>query len=192
MSYVISPVTEDFDTVRHVLPAVSTDLVHWQGSRPSAAFDRARRLLMGQPQENSHALLLISDGDFAEPGLEEYAALLERSGVRLYVLGVGTPAGGKVPALDGGWLHGADGEVVISRLEEARLKALAEAGGGIYWKADYRDTDVLALLRRLADVHQPQTGAMTQRIWNERFPLPVGLMLVLLLLRFRSTRSDIG
>ncbi|MCP4041461.1 MAG: VWA domain-containing protein, partial [Gammaproteobacteria bacterium] len=76
VSHVVAPITEDGDTLRHLLPSISTDLAQWKGSRLSSALERARRLISGQPKDSSHALLLISDGDFSEPGLEKQMRFL--------------------------------------------------------------------------------------------------------------------
>lgn len=188
VSHVVSPITEDDETLRHLLPSISTDLVRWQGSRLSQALERAQRLLSGQPKDSSHALLLISDGDFAETGLVRQVALLREQGVPLHVLGIGTAQGGRVPAADGGWVRGRNRQPVISRLDERGLRSLADAGGGLYRQADFRDDDTVAFLEQVAAEGRPhaeQEG--TQRIWNERYHLLVLVMMYLLLRWYRRS-----
>jgi Ca-activated chloride channel family protein len=74
----------------------------------------------------------------------------------------------------------------VSRLEEDQLKALAAAGGGIYRRADYREDDTAALLKAAAVARLPaEAGDERTRVWNERFYLPVLLVMLLLLPRFR-------
>ena len=188
-SYVVAPVTDDDGTLRYLLPFVSTDLVRWQGSRLSSALERARRLLLTQPGSGK-AVLLLSDGGFSEEKLEQDVTLLRRAGIRLHVLGIGTQAGGPVPAGGGGWILGEDGNPVASRLEEEQLKSLAAAGDGLYRRADYLDTDTLDLIEELMkETHGDQATGGTLRVWNERFHLPVLAMAVLLLLWFRGTRN---
>ncbi len=188
VAHVVAPITEDDETLRHVLPSISTDLVRWQASRLSQALERARRLLSGQPKDSVHALLLISDGDFAERGLERHVEVLRREGIPVHVLGIGTPAGGPVPALEGGWVRSKRGQPVVSRLEEGRLQALAEAGGGVYRRADFRDDDTLSLLDRVVAEGRPREESEgSLRIWNERYWLPVLFMMLLMLRWYRRS-----
>ena len=46
----------------------------------------------------SHAVLLISDGDFVEPGIVEKIKALAAKGIDFHVLGVGSVEGDWVPA----------------------------------------------------------------------------------------------
>ncbi len=189
VSHLVSPITEDDETLRHLLPSITTDLVNWKGSRLSSALERARRLISGQPKDSTHALLLISDGDFSEPGLEKQVRRLRETDARLHVLGVGTPEGAPVPLEGGGVLRGRDGREVMSRLDEAGLRALAEAGGGVYRLADYRDEDTRVLLDRVVTDGRPEARREgTLQIWNERYHLLVLIMMILLLGWFRRTR----
>ncbi|MBK1730623.1 VWA domain-containing protein [Thiococcus pfennigii] len=183
---VISPVSEDPAAIRNALPALTTDLPELAGSRLLPALARAETLLEGLPPEGTRAILLISDGDFAEPGLLEQIAALAAQGIRLHTLGVGTTAGGQVPAPRGDWVLDRDGQPVRSRLDAAQLRALAKAGGGLYAEATYRDDDTLAILAAAAA--SPVSASLTDeraRIWNERFYLPVLIVMALLLKHFR-------
>ena len=185
--HVISPITEDTHTILNALPALSTELASLQGSRLAAALDRAETLLAGLPADSAHSILLISDGDFDEPGLPERIAKLAQSGIRLHALGIGTPDGGRVPGLRGNWVLDRNGAPVVSALNEPLLEQLAEAGQGIYRRADFRDSDTTAILKA-AEVKRlpPQAGDERTRLWNERYWIPVFLAAVLLLPQFRG------
>ena len=185
--HVLSPITEDTYTVLNSLPALSTDLVRLQGSRLHMALDRAETLLDSLPEDSARAILLISDGDFDEEGLEERVAGLAAEGIKLHVLGIGTAEGARVPAPRGGWLTDRTGQPVTSTLDEARLERLAKVGGGIYERARYRDDDTEELLEAASVASLPaEAGDERTRIWNERFYLPVLLLAAVLLPQFRG------
>lgn len=192
--HVISPVSEDSQAILLALPALSTDLARLQGSRLHAAFDRAEILLDALPEDSARSLLLISDGDFDEPDLTDRARALAERGIRLLVLGIGSPSGGDVPGLPGRPLFDPSGQPVRSILDQDQLRALAEAGGGLYQLADYRDDDTQAILDAAAVSRLPaQAGDERTRIWNERFYLPVLLLAALLLPRFKGRpRANTG
>lgn len=165
VAHVVTPVTEDTQSLLRQLPALSSSLVQLQGSRLSDAIEQAGMLLADHGGDVAHNVLLISDGDFDEPGLEEKVQSLHAAGIRFHALGVGTSEGGPVPGLIAPY-----GEPVLSALDEARLRRLAESGGGLFRIADYRDHDTRAILdAALAHARAAQNAELQTRVWNEYF-----------------------
>lgn len=190
VAHVITPITEDGQTIRSVLPSISSDLVRLQGSRLRQALERADTLLAGQPKDSQHSMLLISDGDFVEPDLDQAIQSLSAKGVRLLVLGVGTTGGGPVPGHSGRFLMDGRRQPVESKLDEARLKQLAALGNGTYIRADFRDDDTTRLLQLAAEGGQTKAaGDERARVWNERFYwllLPAMLAMLPAFRRYRT------
>ncbi len=185
-AHVISPITEDTQSLRIALPSLSSELVKLQGSRVSFALERAGQLLEGQDEDSSRAILMITDGDFDEPNLETQVRELAQRGIRLIILGVGTEEGGPVPADDGSWLLDRQRNQVQSRLDSDLLEDLAEAGNGRYLEADYRDSDTDRILELAVQRSGAQQASDEQtRVWNERFYLLLIPLMLLLLPRFR-------
>ena len=186
LAHIIAPLTEDGNSLRILLPALSTDLVELKGSRLTEALARAQQMLAGQPADSSRHLLLITDGDFGDGDLEEYVKRLTREGVHLHVLGIGTVEGGPVPGEGSNVLLQRDGSPVISRLDEENLKKLAVVGKGVYQRADYRDDDTDTLLEAIGQVsHAEVVANQKTRIWNERYFWLVGLAMLLVLPLYR-------
>lgn len=183
---VVTPLTEDTETLRRALPALDPNLVELQGSRLALALERAAMLLDGLPEDSAKSLLLVSDGDFDEPGLVDQARELAKKGIRLHTLGVGTADGGPVPARTGGVITDMNRRPVVSRLNGLMLKSLAEAGNGRYWEADYRTDDSEAILAAAALLKPAKDESNERtRVWNERFVWLLPPMLILLLPAFR-------
>lgn len=186
LAHIIAPLTEDDNSLLALLPALSTDLVEFKGSRLTEALQRAEQMLAGQPANSSKHLLLITDGDFADENLEETVKGLADEGVHLHILGLGTGKGGLVPQADRIPLRQPDGTPVMSRLDEAGLKKLAEAGNGSYQRADYRGDDTEALLDSIGKTSNAEVVANQKtRIWNERYFWLVGLAMLALLPMYR-------
>ncbi|MCG7906974.1 MAG: VWA domain-containing protein [Candidatus Thiodiazotropha taylori] len=186
--HVISPITEDSQSILAALPAVTSELANLQGSRLVAAMERAEQLFSSDTLQNSRTVLLISDGDFVEPGLIEQVEAMRNQGITLHTLGIGTAGGGPVPARIGqsDLMRDNKGKVIESKLNQPLLQRLAEAGGGQYLEADFRDQDS----RRILDLSAIDAGTPTQtqektRIWNERFYWLLVPLLLLLLPYFR-------
>jgi Ca-activated chloride channel family protein len=186
LAHIIAPLTEDGNSLRVLLPALSSDLVELKGSRLTEALARAQQMLAGQPADSSRHLLLITDGDFGDGNLEEYVKRMTREGVHLHVLGMGSVEGGPVPDAGNSFLLQQDGSPVISTLDEESLKKLAKVGKGVYQRADYRDVDTDALLDSIGRVsHAEMVANQKTRIWNERYFLLVGLAMLLVLPLYR-------
>lgn len=191
LAHIVSPLTEDGNTLRLQLPALSTDLVQLKGSRLADALNRARQMLAGQPADSSRHLLLVSDGDFGDSSWEDSVKQLTREGTHVHVLGVGTLAGGLVPDAKGKPLTLPNGRQVVSRLDEAGLQRVAELGNGIYRQAGYRDDDTRAILDRIAeDATAEQVANQRTRIWHERFYWLVALLMLPLLPGFRRSARE--
>ena len=179
VAHVVTPVTEDRESLLRQLPALSTGLVQLQGSRLADAIDQARRLLAGQGETVAHNILLISDGDFADPELEEKVRALRQEDIRFHVLAVGTSLGGAVPGL-----MTTSGGPVLSVLDEDGLRRLADVGGGVFRVADYRDRDTQAIIDAiLSHARARQNARLQTLVWNEYFYwLLIPAMLTLLYL----------
>jgi len=188
VAHVVSPITEDGQTILNALPALTTELGNLQGSRLNVALDRAEQLLSGQPGEGGRSILLISDGDFDEPDLPQRIRQLAAKGIQFNALGIGSTGGGPVPAHigEGDLMRDRNGQVISSRLNEALLRRLTQLGHGLYVKADFRDQDSQQILKRAARRAAPPKSLNEKtRVWNERFYWMLLPILLLLLPAFR-------
>ncbi|MEW8232292.1 MAG: VWA domain-containing protein [Candidatus Thiodiazotropha endolucinida] len=189
--HVVAPITEDTQSILNALPAVSSDLANLQGSRLIAALERTQQLLGSEGTKSSSSILLISDGDFDEPGLLERIEDLAEQGIVLHTMGIGTTGGGPVPARVGQseLMRERSGKIIESRLNEPLLQQLAQAGGGYYQHADFRDQDSRNILKlAIGDVGRPTPTEEKTRVWNERFYWLIFPLLLFLLSRFRVRR----
>jgi Ca-activated chloride channel family protein len=187
LPHVVSPISEDGESIRRQLPSLSTEIVRLKGSRPEMALDRAAELLASQSDDSAQSILLVTDGDF-DSRLESTVAELANKGIQLYVLGVGKEIGGPVVMDDGSWLTDQNGDNIVSRLDTTVLSRLATTGGGIYREASYRDddtTDILEHAARKATV--TEDTSQTTRIWNEKYYWLILIGMLGLLPLFRRT-----
>ena len=188
IAQVVAPLTEDMNGIRRILPALDTRLVQLPGSRLGYALERASEMIAAQPEDSVNSILIITDGDFDEPGLVQQLQTYPERGIRVHVLGVGTPEGDSVPGPNKLWIQDRTGKPVISALNEALLETLAATGGGIYQRADFRQQDTDRILEEVKAQALPnsESGAQT-RVWNEHYHWLAGLALLLLLPLFRRT-----
>jgi Ca-activated chloride channel family protein len=90
--HMIAPLTDDKETIRSYLPSISTDLVHVQGSRLTETLAMAANMLDAEPGSHK-AILLISDGGFEDASSLSIVNELNSKGIKIHVVGMGTPEG---------------------------------------------------------------------------------------------------
>ena len=136
-------------------------------------------------QPRATAAVLVSDGEDFGENLEPVLRELGRTGARVYTVGVGTAAGGPVPAPGGRvGLRDAQGRLVVSRLREGPLLQVAAQTGGQYVALNNRENGLSTLLNNLRNLPSISSAATSRLVTvaNNRYRYPLGIALVLLLI----------
>jgi Ca-activated chloride channel family protein len=177
-----APLTTDYDTVIATINELNTNTVA-RGGTDIAAAVRASELILGRNGEGYKALVLITDGEEVdEVGLTE-AERASKNGIRIFAVGVGTSDGATIPLPNGQLLRDSSGRVVKTKLDEPRLREIAEATGGFYLRLG---PDTVSWLVRdgINRLSEENLGKRTFRTPIERYQLPLGLGLLLLTISF--------
>src|SRR5690606_18068387 len=134
-AFVQLPITTDRSAARLFLASVNTDAVSTQGTAIGAAIELAHRSFdLDTP--GSRAIIVISDGENHEDDAEGAARAAAKDGIVVHTIGMGTPQGAPLPIERNGRRIGfrkdAEGNTVVSRLNEPMLTEIAAAGNGTY------------------------------------------------------------
>jgi Ca-activated chloride channel family protein len=173
--FVVTPLTSEVDNIVRQLPGLTTDLMPAQGSRADRAVAKAQALLR-QAGAVRGDVLLITDGIDNDPPAALSAAVgkLTAAGYRLSVLGVGTTDGAPIPLADGGFFKDDTGAIVLPKLDQAPLAALAAEGHGIYRRMSAGDEDSGALTAffnsGLPSRQSQQAAGMKSDQWRDAGP----------------------
>ena len=107
------------------------------------------------PSSNARAFVLLSDGQAWSGEVGKSLALARERRIPVYVIGVGTTAGGIIPEPQ----RASNDAPVASRLDRDSLAVIATAGGGRYFELGReRDTDIANTIIAEARRRAPQTG----------------------------------
>jgi Ca-activated chloride channel family protein len=170
-AFTVTPMTDDTATIVSQLPVLSTGLMPAQGSRIDLALAEAGKLLK-QSGFTRGDILVITDDVKGSKGVDAVGTLRDQ-GYRVSIMGVGTPAGAPIPLQKGGFVKDASDSIVISKLNEAPMEALAEIGGGTYTRLRLDEQDIQAL-QALYAIDRLQNRIMETRlkadIWREQGP----------------------
>ena len=185
--FVVSPLTDDADTIGSMVPTLSTNLMPIQGSRPQLALEMAGQLLT-QSGMTQGDIILITDGVEGNESLEQ-AGTLRAQGFGVSVLGVGTSDGAPIPMAQGGFLKDGAGAIVIPKFVQRSLETLASVGGGAYASMQSDDSDLQRIMASLGNsvAHdESETTSRTTELWQEEGPWLVLGLVALCLPAFRQ------
>ena len=133
-----------------------------ESARPAAKSGEA------DDQDRARAIVLFTDGEDTEQGARAQVQEAVRLGIDVYVIGVGTQAGELVPEVDengqvNGWKKLPDGSFVTTRLDQAKLRELAQLAGGEghYFVLDSKTRGLEGLVARLQRLKE---GNLDERV----------------------------
>ena len=179
-AYPLLPITNDFVSAKMFLDGVGVDMVSLQGTSLAAAIDLASKSFT-QEKGVGKAIVVITDGEDHEEGAADAARRALKDGRRVYVLGVGSQAGGTIPTPDGP-LCDQQGEVVLTRVNAGLGQEVAKAGGGMYIPVDNSNLAQDQLEGALRQLKQKESIVASDEAADEQFQAVALIALVLLIL----------
>ena len=179
-AYVITPPTDDHETLRFLLRELEPEVMPVAGSNPVAAIKLALTML-GNQQRQSGRLLLISD-DLQATQRQTITDLLRPEQQALDILAVGTEAGAPIRLNDGSLLKDRQGQLVVARSNLPQLATLAHDTGGHLLQNENQPVDLERLLHPL---HGQGTASGAQQIRLQDVGYWLLLPLLVLVLGFQ-------
>lgn len=173
---VMAPLTVDVAVLDLLLDAIEPGSLPVPGTQLSPGLERAIQLFP-EGGEKHRVIVLLSDGEDHGPKVEAVISKLREGGIVLHAIGVGTPHGGPipVPGRPGEYKRDERGQVVVSRVHDEPLRALAEASGGLFLTAARADVDPRPIVDRIARMEGRSLDSATVNTHEERFQWPLAL-----------------
>ena len=174
------PITSDYISAKMFLETISPSLITTQGTDIRGAIDLAMKSFT--PNEGvGRAIVLITDGENHEGGAVEAAKAAAEKGVRVFVLGVGSPDGSPIP-VEGtnDFRRDKDGNVVVTKLNEQMCKEVAQAGNGMYVRVDNTNNAERALNAEINKLAKADVETQIYTEFDEQFDVLAWLALILL------------
>ncbi|MEA4986337.1 hypothetical protein SDC9_46038 [bioreactor metagenome] len=176
------PITADYVSAKMFLSTISPKLIARQGTAIGSAIDLAIKSF-NPKSPASKAIILITDGENHEDNAVEAARLAQKEGIVVHVIGMGRPEGAPIP-VDGtmSFWKDKEGNVVVSKLNEVMCNDIANAGQGIYVRADNTNAALRAVSNELDQLAKTELTTTTFSNYNEQFQSFAIIALVLLLM----------
>lgn len=178
------PITTDYRMARAFAKRISPGLVSVQGTDLAQALSLATISFSSHTGENrSRAIILITDGEGHEGDVMAAAEQAAAEGIRIYTIGIGTPEGAPIQ-IDGEFLKDEKGDMVVTKLDEQTLEALAQTTGGLYVRASKQDLGLDEVVREINELERSELETLRFEEFNEQYAYALVVALVLLLLEF--------
>jgi Ca-activated chloride channel family protein len=187
-AFLQAPLTIDYSAAVESINDLDTNTIPEGGSNISAAIGLALQTF-GKSAIGNRALIIFTDGEELSGDAMKTAKTAADGGVRIFTVGVGTPEGSLIP-ISGegggtGFVKDSNGQVVKSKLDEKRLKEIADTTDGFYIHLE----DGPRTMRRLFDegLARMQAGDIDDRMSRrpiERYQWPLGASLLALIASF--------
>lgn len=186
-AFLQAPLTIDYDAVIEAVNDLDTKTIPEGGTNISSAITLATQSF-GKSAMGNRALVIFTDGeDLNGEAVKIAKAAAADAGVRIFTIGVGTPQGSLIPITgdDGetSFVKDSAGVVVKSKLDDKRLREIAEATGGFYLHLENGPRTMQQIQTEgLAKMQAAEMDVRLSRRPIERYEWPLGAALIALAL----------
>lgn len=184
-AFVQLPITSDNVSAKMFLSSINPNLVPRQGTAIGTAIDLAIQSFGPNESEAGRTIIVITDGENHEDDAVGAAKLAQEKGITVNVVGMGTPEGTPIPV--GGTMSfrkDKDGNVVVTKLNETMCRQIAEAGSGIYVRADNSNTALKVVSGQIGEMQKGNLETKSYAEYDEKFYIFVWIALFLLVIEF--------
>ena len=185
-AFLQAPLTIDYDAVIEAVNDLDTKTIPEGGTNISSAITLATQSF-GKSAMGNRALIIFTDGEELSGDAVKTAKAAADAGVRIFTVGVGTPQGSLIPVTgDNGetsFVKDINGQVVKSKLDDKRLREIAETTGGFYLHLENGPRTMQQIQSEgLAKMQAAEMDVRLSRRPIERYEWPLGAALIALAL----------
>ncbi len=181
-AYMQMPLTTDHAAAKMYIQNASPDAVPTQGTVISEAL-RISGSGFNSKDRKFKSIVLISDGEDHDPEALKMTQSLEQNGVMINTVGIGSPDGSPIiDATTHETKKDAQGNTIITKLNEPELQQLSQTTNGIYIHLDDVDDAAQKITAQLATIEQKTSGDKSFVNYKSFFQWFLAAALLLLLI----------
>ncbi|AWG20962.1 BatB protein [Flavobacterium faecale] len=182
-AFPVLPITTDYSVAKMFLQSMSPDMVSSKGT----SLDEAIKLsatYFDDKSKTSKLLILISDGEDHSDGALAAAEEANKQGMRIITIGVGTEKGATIPLKKNGvvesYQRDKNGEVVVTKLNQASLETIAKATKGGYINGNNTKEVMEYIKNTLDNIQKTEFEATQMADFQSQFQWFLGFAFLLL------------
>ncbi len=182
-AYTQLPITTDYVSAKMFLNSINPQMVPTQGTAIGRAISTAMNSFSPDSPADK-AIIVITDGENHEDDAVQMAQEAASRGIKIDVIGIGSPQGSPIPVgnSENNFIKDASGNVVITKLNEPMAQQIAQAGEGIYVRADNTNGALRALMKEVDSMKETELDSRVYSEYNEQFIGLAWIAFILLLI----------
>ena len=184
-AFPVLPITTDYGVAKMFLQSMNTGIVSSQGT----SLDEAIKLsstYFDDKSKTSKLMILISDGEDHSEGAEEAAEEVNKLGMKIITIGVGTEKGSTIPLRRNGIVESFqrdnNNEVVVTKLNQESLTTIAKATKGGYVNGNNTKEVLEYVKNALNNIQKTEFEATQMADFQSQFQWFLGFAFALLFL----------
>lgn len=185
-AYTQLPITSDYVSAKLFLNSISPQIVPTQGTAIGAAIELGIKSFTPQFVGNK-VIIVITDGENHEDDAIGAASSATEQGIVIHTIGMGLPEGALIPDFSNGqkgYKKDNEGNTIVTKLDESLLQRIAQAGKGIYLRANNTQVGLNTLFSEVNKMEKTEMESQIYADYDEKFQYFLGLALLLILLDF--------
>ena len=183
-AYTQMPITTDYAAAKLFLSTINPGQIAVQGTAIGEAIDQSIQSFGSSKQ--SKAIILITDGENHEDDAVSKAREAAAKGIAVYTIGMGSPEGAPIPIYNAdiqiGYKKDHEGNTIITRLDEKMLQDIANAGNGIFVRANNTQAGLKEVFDEVNKMQKSEYDSQIFSDYEDRYQLFLFIALLLLLI----------
>ncbi|MBO7606755.1 MAG: VWA domain-containing protein [Paludibacteraceae bacterium] len=174
------PITTDYQSSRMFISSITPKLIDMQGTAIGGAIEKACTAF-SEETENGKAIIIITDGENHEDDAEAAAKKAAEKGIQVNVVGIGSINGAPVP-IEGtnDYIRDQSGNYISSALNETMCMKIAQAGNGIYVRADNSNNALKVIQEEINKISKHEVDVKVYSEYEEQYPTFAWIALIIL------------
>lgn len=174
------PLTMDYDAAKMFVSEIETGMISNQGTNIGSALEVAQKMFT--KTKASKSIILISDAEDHEGGIDKFLKQLIEKEIELSVLGLGTENGGLIPnnpnQPEFGYKLNSSGTPIVSKMNPDLVKSLASKSGGTYLISESPYPDLTTLLENLKRMKRIKVKTISFDVKQNMYQFPLLLAII--------------
>lgn len=168
-AYVVSPLTQDLNIIRSMIPALNTTVMPTYGNKAEKGFEKASELFKNVDL-NKGQIIFLTAGGFEADKLNQ---VTKNMPYQIASIGFGNREEKPFSLPNGDFLRNVDGSLAFAKLDVAALQKM-----GVYSTATVDDKDIIATLAAFEDNEKVKgsSDSSTADVWRDLGPLILLIM----------------
>jgi Ca-activated chloride channel family protein len=185
-AYIQIPITTDYISAKMFLSAINPNTVPKQGTAIGAAISLGAKSF-SPGDGKSKAMIIITDGENHEDDPLKEAEDVSKAGIVIHTIGIGSTNGVPIPMVNNGkkdYLKDADGNIVVTKLDEDILKKIALSTNGNYVRANNSNIGLDEIYAQIKKMKKQDLESTMYTEYNDQFQIFTAIALFFLILDF--------